>query len=281
VIAQRRIIETVLTDVYQTRAELRREYRAQEEIFVHTKPVEVGELQKALSSAAMETFGMEVEDIYMLDRLKRVPLLKQLDDSDLRLLASHFRKQKFKQDRIVIRQGDGVGEESMCYFLDQGQVDVYVDGAKVARRDQDSYFGERGLVEDTPRSATIIAATDLVCLCLSRCDFRNLSETHETIRKAFDFRIECITKSDSFRRIASEQRSDLEDDAACSTLERQRQKRNSKPSCNESFTPRHTGSATGSATVDNLLRDHGHDILPSPTEPEPVRQQLQIQIATA
>lgn len=169
----------------------------------------------------------------------------------------------------------------MFYFLDQGSVDIYVDGAKVVSREQGSYFGERGLIEDTPRSASIIAETDLVCLCLSRCDFRSLAETHENIRKAFDFRIECITKSD---KSASEQRLDLEGAATATRSTMERQKHNSKrvpfrPSYNESVTPKHAGRHTGSATVDNLLKDHGHEILPSPTEH--VRQQLQIQIQTA
>jgi hypothetical protein len=117
-----------------------------------------------------------------------VPLLKELDDSDLHLLASHFRKQKFKRGSVVMRQGDGVGEESMFYYLDQGVVDIYVDGAKVVSREQGSYFGERGLIEDTPRNASIIAETDLVCLCLSRGEFRNLAESHYRIRTAFGMR---------------------------------------------------------------------------------------------
>jgi nicotinamidase/pyrazinamidase len=139
-----------------------------------------------LNSPSVE--GLNEAQNQIVGRLKRVPLLKQLDDSDLRLLANHFETQKFKQGRTVVRQDDVIGEESMLYFLDQGQVDVYVDGAKVVSQEQGSYFGETGLIEDTPRSASIIAATDLICLCLSRSDFRNLSENHENIRKVFAIR---------------------------------------------------------------------------------------------
>ena len=72
----------------------------------------------------------------------------------------------------VIAQGDA-GKE--FYIIMQGQAAVTVkDGAQVRevmKLGQLDYFGERALLNDAPRAATVTALTDLELLCISKTLF--------------------------------------------------------------------------------------------------------------
>ena len=69
----------------------------------------------------------------------------------------------------VITQGDA-GKE--FYIIMQGRAAVTArDGAQlreVMKLGQLDYFGERALLNDAPRAATVTALTDLRLLCISK-----------------------------------------------------------------------------------------------------------------
>jgi hypothetical protein len=196
VAAQRQMLKKVLEEVYACRAVLRSQYRGARGV----APVAIRDLQRSLSVLATKTYGLDVEGLYMMERLEKVPLLKRLERDQLILLVSNFRKQKLQAGATLMAQGDPITAESVFYFIDKGSAAVYIDNEWVATREAGSYFGEKGLLEVQPRNATVKAKTELVCLCLSRSDFQNLADEHPSIRAAFDFRIECIDEAEITRQ---------------------------------------------------------------------------------
>ena len=99
-------------------------------------------------------------------------VLKSLTVSQLQRLQDALSEVHRPKGAKVIAQGDA-GEE--FYIIMQGQAAVTVkDGAQVRevmKLGQLDYFGERALLNDAPRAATVTALTDLELLCISKTLF--------------------------------------------------------------------------------------------------------------
>lgn len=68
----------------------------------------------------------------------------------------------FKCGEVIFRQGDS---GDCMYDIQSGQVDIYVDydgdnKKKIAELFNGELFGEMGVLDDSPRSATAVAGTD-------------------------------------------------------------------------------------------------------------------------
>ncbi|KAM6156169.1 cAMP-dependent protein kinase type I-beta regulatory subunit [Rhynchocyon petersi] len=71
----------------------------------------------------------------------------------------------------VIQQGD---EGDNFYVIDQGEVDVYVNGEWVTGISEGGSFGELALIYGTPRAATVKAKTDLKLWGIDRDSYRRI-----------------------------------------------------------------------------------------------------------
>ena len=80
---------------------------------------------------------------------------------------------------MVIQQGD---EGDNFYIIDNGEVEVYVNGEKVLTIGDGGSFGELALIYGTPRAATIKAATDVKLWGIDRDSYRRIL-MGSTIRK--------------------------------------------------------------------------------------------------
>jgi CRP-like cAMP-binding protein len=103
--------------------------------------------------------------------LRNVPLLQSLEQGEICRIADALEPVSFNPHETVIRQGD-VGDS--FYIIIEGEADVYVDGKVVNHLSAGEYFGELALLNDTPRSASIIAITALNCVALDASSFRRL-----------------------------------------------------------------------------------------------------------
>ncbi|XP_069761897.1 cAMP-dependent protein kinase type I-beta regulatory subunit isoform X3 [Narcine bancroftii] len=74
-------------------------------------------------------------------------------------------------DETVIQQGD---EGDNFYVIDQGEVDVYVNGEWVTNIGEGGSFGELALIYGTPRAATVKAKTDLKLWGIDRDSYRRI-----------------------------------------------------------------------------------------------------------
>jgi len=109
------------------------------------------------------------------EAVKNILIFKSLDDEQLnQVLDAMFERKTVVDDRIIEQGGDG----DNFYVIDKGIFDIYVkvDGTdkKVGAYNNKGSFGELALMYDTPRAATIIAASEGVIWALDRITFRKI-----------------------------------------------------------------------------------------------------------
>ena len=108
--------------------------------------------------------------------LKNVELFKALTDEERRALAGRLRTAPFVQGEAMTRQG---AEAHWLYLITRGdaEVRVSVDGnisEKIATLHAGNFFGEMGMMTGAPRSATVIALTDVECYRVDKDAFRDI-----------------------------------------------------------------------------------------------------------
>ena len=112
----------------------------------------------------------------VLDVLRKVQFLVDLDDIMLRRIADALTTVSFHEGDRIINKGD-VGE--VFYIIKEGQVKAHDIGFGDSKYvDQilgpGDFFGERALLTGDPRAANITAQMATVTLCLSRAEFERV-----------------------------------------------------------------------------------------------------------
>ncbi len=100
--------------------------------------------------------------------LRGIPMLAPLAPATLERLARALVPVSVAAGDPVFRQGD-VGDR--FYVVAEGSAEIRIDDAVVRREGRGAAFGEIALLRDIPRTATVLAATDLELMALERDDF--------------------------------------------------------------------------------------------------------------
>ena len=107
--------------------------------------------------------------------LRNIPLFKKIDPAKLKLLAFTSEHLEFAEGDVLFKQGD---DGDSAYILLEGEAKVVVDTPsgplQVASLKQNDIVGEIAILCNVPRTATIIAATRLVTLRVSKDGFFNM-----------------------------------------------------------------------------------------------------------
>ena len=112
------------------------------------------------------------------DLLRRVPLFRDLERRELEDIANSMKERTFPAGRTVTDEGKGgVG----FFVIEEGSATVSVQGEERGTLGPGDYFGEIALIAESPRTATIVADTDLRCHGMTFWDFRPLVEENGRI----------------------------------------------------------------------------------------------------
>jgi small-conductance mechanosensitive channel/CRP-like cAMP-binding protein len=129
------------------------------DLFVHntppTSPLEEGDIATALS---------------------RVPLLAPLTAQELAHLAAQVSRLPYAHGEAIVREGE---PGDSFYLIERGTVAVTIgagDGGTrmLTRMAAGDYFGEMSLLTGEPRSATVVAESDVAVLEVERADFESV-----------------------------------------------------------------------------------------------------------
>jgi CRP/FNR family cyclic AMP-dependent transcriptional regulator len=113
-----------------------------------------------------------------VDLLQRVPLFSDLDRKELERIAASMKERTFSAGDTVTAEGQtGVG----FFVIESGEANVSVHGDDRRKLGPGDYFGEVALLNESARTATITAESDLKCYGLTSWEFRPLVETHGSI----------------------------------------------------------------------------------------------------
>jgi len=110
--------------------------------------------------------------------LKRVPLFADLNDNELGEIGRLFKARRFPAGETVIQEGSG---GAAFFVIDSGEATVVVGGEERAILTAGDHFGEIALIDEGTRTATITAASELICYGLTFWDFRPLVERNGVI----------------------------------------------------------------------------------------------------
>jgi CRP-like cAMP-binding protein len=106
-----------------------------------------------------------------VDHLAQLPLFTTCSKRDLRLIASKATPLDIAAGRTIIEEG-APGKE--FFVIDEGTALVKRNGRKVATLGPGQAFGELALLDGGPRTATVVADTDMRVLILTRPEFAGL-----------------------------------------------------------------------------------------------------------
>jgi phosphoenolpyruvate synthase/pyruvate phosphate dikinase len=110
--------------------------------------------------------------------LQRTQLFADMDRRQVEQITRLLKERRFAKGETVIMEGTG---GAAFFIIDSGEVTVSVKGGEVAKLGPGDHFGEIALIDGGPRSATVTAATDLVCHGLTFWEFRPLVERNGAI----------------------------------------------------------------------------------------------------
>ena len=112
--------------------------------------------------------------------LRTVPLFAGFTEDQLRLLATAVNRRNVPRGTIVIVEGDPTDS---LYIIISGRLKVMMsdtEGKEVilAMLGPGEFFGEMGLIDDSPRSATVMAVEPCELITLAKKDFKKFLAEH-------------------------------------------------------------------------------------------------------
>jgi CRP/FNR family cyclic AMP-dependent transcriptional regulator len=106
--------------------------------------------------------------------LRNVPLLSLLSENELALLARVVSRKSYARNSQILGAGDPTDS---LYVLISGRIKVFMgdlDGKEVILSilGPNEFFGEMGLIDNSPRSASVVALEPCELICISKPDFK-------------------------------------------------------------------------------------------------------------
>ena len=105
--------------------------------------------------------------------LKSVPLFSRLGEASLDAILRLTRRRRFRKDEVIFHEKEA-GDSLFIILHGRVKVAIFGDDGKevtLSILSEGDFFGEMSLLDQEPRSATIIAEEDCEFLALQRDDF--------------------------------------------------------------------------------------------------------------
>lgn len=110
--------------------------------------------------------------------LKTVPMFAACTRKELGAVAGIAKRVDFEAGRVICKEGEtGAG----FHVIVEGETKVQVGGRTRRRLGPGAFFGEIALLDGGPRTATVIAETDVSTLSVPVWNFRTLLRRQPTL----------------------------------------------------------------------------------------------------
>lgn len=99
-----------------------------------------------------------------LDQFRRIPAFSSLEEKMIQEVVRMSRMRKYEPGELIIREGD---YDARVFFLVKGDLKITHNGVEVGSiRRLGDVFGEMGIIDGSPRSASIEALTPTLCVAV-------------------------------------------------------------------------------------------------------------------
>ncbi len=112
--------------------------------------------------------------------LKNTPLFADVPDEALKKVSTFASLESVAEGKTIIREG---GFSNDFYVIDEGTAKVERDGEQIADLGPGDIFGEQGLLEQQPRSASVVATSPVR---LIKIEHWELSRMKKAMPEAYD-----------------------------------------------------------------------------------------------
>ena len=116
----------------------------------------------------------------LIDHLRNVPLFSRCTGRELRIVARHAEAVRLPAGSELFREGED-GDAFFVVLDGTAEVRKGASNRKVNSLSEGAWFGELALLDAAPRSASVVAATDLELAVLGARIFRTLLRELPTI----------------------------------------------------------------------------------------------------
>lgn len=108
-----------------------------------------------------------------VDFLARVPMFQGLKAGQLQRLAGRFVRRTYAAGTDIVTQGKGGAGLFIVVSGRAEAIRVRTDGSKVVLNEfsPTDFFGELALLDDAPRTASVVCTEETECLVLSEWEF--------------------------------------------------------------------------------------------------------------
>lgn len=114
----------------------------------------------------------------VVETLRRVPLFAGLEGRELGRLGNLMRESRFAEGDSITTEGEsGVG----FFVIEDGNATVSRGGEILRTLKPGDHFGEIALIDEGPRSATVVATTDLRCRAIAAWEFKTFVIEHPEV----------------------------------------------------------------------------------------------------
>jgi len=138
--------------------------------------------------------------------LRKIPLLSELSEEDMRRVNMEIRIRHFNRREVVLHKG---GSGDALLFLLSGQlqvVDITEDGRAIGLRmlTPGDFFGEIALINESTRSASVVATSDVLVAFLPAATAMHLfSHSPSVAKQMLQHLAQKIQRDSEFRALLS------------------------------------------------------------------------------
>ena len=112
------------------------------------------------------------------ETLGRVPLFSGVKPKELKKLGKRMTERLFSEGDTITAEGEsGLG----FFVIEEGNATVSRNGKIVRNLGPGDFFGEIALIDEGPRSAIVVASTDMRCHGMAAWEFKAFVEEHPDV----------------------------------------------------------------------------------------------------
>jgi CRP/FNR family transcriptional regulator, cyclic AMP receptor protein len=107
-------------------------------------------------------------------QLKRIPMFADVPDEDLRVVTTFATSDEVPEGTVIVKEGSFANE---FMAIEEGTARVTRGGEEVGQLGPGDVFGEMGLLEKEPRSASVEATSRVKLIKIERWELQRMKKT--------------------------------------------------------------------------------------------------------